>query len=76
MPKRQGRAKIRKQKMKTHKGSVKRMRATRNGKIMVKRAGKGHLMSGKRGKRRRALGRKKSVSAIYVTRYLQAMQAK
>lgn len=74
MPKKTGRAKIRKPKLKTHKGSVKRMRVTRNGKIMVKRAGKGHLMSGKRGKRRRALGRKKAVSAIYVTRYLQAMQ--
>ena len=74
MAKATGRKKIRKQKMKTHKGSVKRMRVTCNGKIIVKQAGKGHLMSGKRGKRRRALGRKKAVSAIYVTRYLQAMQ--
>ena len=40
---------------KTHKGIKKRMKLTRTGKVMRKRANRGHLMSGKSGKRRRGL---------------------
>ena len=42
-------------KMKTHKGSKKRMRVTASGKIRHKRANAGHLMSGKSGNRCREL---------------------
>ena len=46
---------------KTHKGTAKRMRKTRTGKVMRSRAGSSHLMSGKSGKRRRHLRAKDSV---------------
>ena len=42
-------------KLKTHKGTKKRFRVTKNQKIKHKRAGGGHLLSGKSGKRRRNL---------------------
>lgn len=40
-------------KQKTHKGLSKRVKITATGKIRYKRAGGGHLMSGKNAKRRR-----------------------
>ncbi len=42
-------------KMKTHKGLAKRVKVTAKGKVRHKRAGAGHLMSGKSGKRCRSL---------------------
>jgi len=60
-------------KLKTHKGSVKRMKLTKRGKITAKRAGKGHLMSGKSSKRRRALSRKQTLSASVTRRYTRAL---
>jgi large subunit ribosomal protein L35 len=42
-------------KMKTHKGAKKRFKVTGTGKVMRRRAGKGHLLSGKSSKRRRKL---------------------
>ncbi len=42
-------------KLKTHKGLRCRVRITRNGKVVRKKAGKSHLMSHKSGKRRRHL---------------------
>jgi large subunit ribosomal protein L35 len=42
-------------KQKTHKGLKKRLKVTATGKLMHKRAGAGHLMSGKNAKRRRHL---------------------
>ena len=44
-------------KLKTHKGIAKRMKVRRSGKVSYKRAGAGHLMSGKSGKRCRHLRR-------------------
>ena len=44
-------------KMKTHKGTSKRIKVRPGGKVKFKRAGAGHLMSGKSGKRRRNLRR-------------------
>jgi len=38
-------------KQKTHKASLKRFRLTKNGKVVRRRAGKSHLMSGKAGKK-------------------------
>ncbi|HUS58059.1 MAG TPA: 50S ribosomal protein L35 [Planctomycetota bacterium] len=46
-------------KMKTHKGVAKRVRVTRKGKVLVSRPGRRHLLSGKSGKNRRRLRRKK-----------------
>jgi len=40
-------------KQKTHKGLSKRVKVTASGKVRHKRAGGGHLMSGKNAKRRR-----------------------
>ncbi len=42
-------------KMKTRKGVAKRMRITKNGKIMRRKAGLRHLLSGKSRKRKRHL---------------------
>lgn len=47
-------------KMKTHKGTKKRMKLTANGKVKHKTANAGHLMSGKSGNRCRSL-RKPSI---------------
>jgi large subunit ribosomal protein L35 len=44
-------------KTKTHKGLAKRVKITATGKVMRRRAGKGHLLSDKTGKRRRQLRR-------------------
>ena len=60
-------------KIKTHKGSRKRMKVSKTGKVLCKRAGKGHLMSTKSGKRRRALGRSKTASAGETKRYVRAI---
>ncbi|MGB2987964.1 MAG: 50S ribosomal protein L35 [Phycisphaerae bacterium] len=43
--------------MKTHKGIKKRVKITAKGKVIHKRANAGHLMSGKSGKRCRAMRR-------------------
>jgi large subunit ribosomal protein L35 len=43
-------------KQKTHKGLSKRLKVTASGKIKHRRAGGGHLMSGKNAKRRRRIG--------------------
>ncbi|MFW5922881.1 MAG: 50S ribosomal protein L35 [Planctomycetota bacterium] len=40
---------------KTHKGTKKRLKVTKNGKVMHKRAGKSHLNGHKRSKRKRHL---------------------
>lgn len=44
-----------KTKKKTHKGAAKRFKITGTGKVRHKKANSGHLMSGKRAKRRRTL---------------------
>jgi len=43
-------------KQKPHKGLLKRVKMTASGKIVRRKANKGHLMSGKTGNRRRRLG--------------------
>jgi large subunit ribosomal protein L35 len=50
-------------KQKTHKGLSKRVKVTASGKVRRKRAGGGHLMSGKNAKRRRRV----SGSAVMTT---------
>ena len=56
-------------KQKTHKASLKRFRLTKRGKVVRRRAGKSHLMSGKSGKSRRALKRKGTLKATDAKRY-------
>jgi len=60
-------------KAKTHKGILKRMKLTRRGKILRKRANAGHLMSGKSGQRRRRLRRKGLVNKIQLKTYTRLM---
>jgi large subunit ribosomal protein L35 len=50
-------------KMKTHSGAKKRFRVTAKGKLIYKRAGKGHLNEHKAPKRKRRLGQPGQVSA-------------
>jgi len=42
-------------KMKSHRGIRKRVKITARGKVVRRQAGKGHLMGGKRGKKKRHL---------------------
>jgi len=52
-------------KMKTHKGLKSRVRVTRNGKVVRRKAGKSHLMSSKNGKRSRQLRKPVTVGGEY-----------
>jgi large subunit ribosomal protein L35 len=61
-------------KLKTHKGIRKRMRVTRRGKVLRRKANKGHLMSGKSGQRRRRLRRKTSVHPTQVKTYIRLIE--
>ena len=49
-------------KMKTHKGTKRRMKVTGTGKVMRRKAGSGHLLSGKSSKRRRGFRKQTQVS--------------
>jgi len=55
-------------KIKPHKGLQKRLRIGGKGTLLRKRAGKGHLMSSKTGKRRRRLRRTVGISSADVKR--------
>ena len=55
-------------KIKPHKGLKKRVKVTARGKIVRRKANKGHLMSGKTGKRRRQLGRPGQIAPSEATR--------
>jgi large subunit ribosomal protein L35 len=59
---------------KTPKGILKRMKRTRRGKIMRRRANLGHLMSGKSARRRRSLRGKRPVSSTQVKTYTLLIQ--
>ena len=48
-------------KMKSHSGASKRFKVTGSGKIMRKKAGKSHILTKKRSKRKRKLGKHVSV---------------
>jgi large subunit ribosomal protein L35 len=50
------------------------MKLTRKGKILRSRAGKGHLLSGKSGQRRRRLRRKGLVSVTQVKTYTRLIR--
>ncbi len=59
-------------KQKTHKGTAKRFKITATGKIKSRRAGGGHLMSGKSAKRQRRV----SGSAIITGKAAQAIRTR
>ena len=52
-------------KLKTHKGLKKRIKVGAKGKIKRARAGKGHLLSGKSGRRKQHLRKKAGVSPAF-----------
>ncbi len=52
-------------KLKTHKGLKKRIKITAKGKVKRPKAGKGHLLSGKSGRRREHLRKKTGVSPAF-----------
>ena len=51
-------------KIKTHKGLAKRIKVTKNGKIKRMKAGRGHLMTSKNGKRKLRLRKSGLVSGV------------
>jgi len=61
-------------KQKSHKGIRKRMRVTRRGKVLRKKANAGHLMSTKSGQRRRRLRRKTGVHSTQVKTYIRLIE--
>lgn len=61
-------------KMKTHKGTKKRVRLTASGKIKHRRANTGHLMSGKSGKRRRSLRQRGVLKNTFAVRLREALR--
>ena len=60
-------------KQKTHKGLAKRVRVTRNGKIMRGHAGGSNLLSNKSRKRKRKLRKTTTVAAVDVAQTKRAL---
>jgi large subunit ribosomal protein L35 len=60
-------------KMKTHKGWKKRVKITARGKVLHKRSGAGHLMSGKSGDRVRRLRRTGQLTGATIRRVKAAI---
>jgi large subunit ribosomal protein L35 len=60
-------------KMKTRKGVTKRVRVTKNGKIMRRKAGLRHLLSGKSRKRKRQLRGAVAVAPADVARVKRSL---
>ncbi len=60
-------------KQKTHKGLAKRVKVTARGKVLRKRAGGGHLLSGKSGKRRRRIRKSALMVPIDAKRALERL---
>ncbi len=52
-------------KLKTHKGLKKRIKISARGKVKRPKAGKGHLLSGKSGRRRQHMRKKAGVSPAF-----------
>jgi large subunit ribosomal protein L35 len=48
---------------KTHRGAAKRLRVTRTGKVLRRRANRSHLLGKKSSRRKRRLGRQAEVTA-------------
>jgi len=62
-------------KMKSHRGARKRFKVTGTGKVMRRKAGKGHLLSAKSSKRRRGMRKDAAVHDIQQKTTRRLMQA-
>lgn len=62
-------------KLKTHKGLKKRVKVTAKGKVKRSKAGKSHLMSGKRGRKKEHLRKKADVSPAFSKIMKRALQS-
>ncbi|GIV71491.1 50S ribosomal protein L35 [Caldilinea sp.] len=60
-------------KMKTHKGTAKRFRLTKNGKVMRMLAGRSHLRRRKSASKNRAFRRPVSSEVKYIVKQVKAM---
>jgi len=60
-------------KMKPHKGLQKRVKVTARGKILRRKANKGHLMSSKTGNRRRRLGKAGAIAPSEMKRAMRML---
>ncbi len=60
-------------KLKTHKGVKKRVKITAKGKVKRSMAGKGHLLSGKTGRRKERLKKKTGVSPAFNKKIKRAL---
>ena len=60
-------------KQKTHKGLAKRVKITGTGKVKRGRAGGGHLMSSKSGKRCRVIGQPTGMSKTMAKKTIEAL---
>ncbi len=61
-------------KMKTHKGIAKRVRVSKNGKVLRNSVGRRHLMSHKSSKVRRRLRKVTKVNANYANTFLSRLK--
>lgn len=60
-------------KLKTHKGVKKRVKVSAKGKVIRSMAGKGHLLSGKTGRRKQRLKKKTGVSDAFNKKMKRAL---
>ena len=60
-------------KMKTHKATLKRVKVTATGKVLVRPTGSRHMMSGKPGKSRRHMRRARPLKAIDAKRATKSL---
>jgi large subunit ribosomal protein L35 len=60
-------------KQKTHKGLAKRVKVTARGRVKLKKAGAGHLMSGKNAKRRRRINSAATVHTAFESKVRKAI---
>ncbi|MDR4507988.1 MAG: 50S ribosomal protein L35 [Candidatus Brocadiaceae bacterium] len=61
-------------KLKTHKGTKKRIKVSSKGKVIRSKAGRGHLLSGKSGRRKERLRKKADVSPAFNKKMTIALQ--
>jgi len=65
-----------KQKLKTHKGTAKRVRITRNGKVLRLRANGSHLLEKKSESRKRVIAKKAIITGALVKRIKRSLGVK
>jgi len=63
-------------KIKTHKGLAKRVKISKTGKVIMRKAGSSHLMAGKSSKRKRQLKRAKAMYSAFARKARIALTSK